>query len=155
MRMITYVIRSMETGFQIALSADGVITPDSLVWMEFIDPTFVLSKQISASTISFANLQSYEALKSGDCVQLGVLKEYTSGPNNVLPLFYNVIPISEPDQDFMLLDEKQVVRYLAAMKATNRTEVLSKFKTPEEQAKRIALLEQLNNYGKIEIADAD
>jgi len=78
-------------------------------------------------------------------------KAKEEGFGKVLKTYSEMNPKLVKD-DFMMLDEEQVVRYLAAMKPTNRTDVLSKFKTPEEQAKRIRLLEQLNHYGEIKIA---
>ena len=53
--------------------------------------------------------------------------------------------------DFMVMDEKEVVRYLAAMDSGVRTEVLGKFRTPEEEAKRVRLVRMLKDHGIIDV----
>ena len=53
--------------------------------------------------------------------------------------------------DFMVMDEKEVVRYLTAMKPGVRTEVLSKFRAPEEQIKRVKLMEMLKENGIVDV----
>ncbi len=53
--------------------------------------------------------------------------------------------------DFMVMDEKEVVRFLAAMSPGVRTEVLSKFREPKEQATRVKLIEMLKENGVIDV----
>jgi flagellar motility protein MotE (MotC chaperone) len=57
--------------------------------------------------------------------------------------------------DFMAMDEKEAVRYLAPMKPGAVTEILSKFKTSDEQAKRRKLVELLEEYGQVELSKAE
>jgi flagellar motility protein MotE (MotC chaperone) len=57
--------------------------------------------------------------------------------------------------DFMAMDEKEAVRYLATMKPGTVTEILSKFKTSDEQAKRRRLVELLEEYGQLKLSKAD
>ena len=45
--------------------------------------------------------------------------------------------------DFMKMDEKDVVRFLSAMKTDTATDILNQFKTDEEQEKRIRFLKLL------------
>lgn len=52
--------------------------------------------------------------------------------------------------DFMIMDEHDVVRYLAAMKADVAAGVLKRFKTPEEQQKRVHLVKLLESYGTVD-----
>ncbi len=51
--------------------------------------------------------------------------------------------------DLMGMPEDDAVEYLAAMKSSVRTEVLSKFREPVEQAKRVNLIAKLKEYGVI------
>ncbi len=53
--------------------------------------------------------------------------------------------------DFMQMDEKEVVRFLSAMKPGIRTEVLSKFREPQEQQKRVQLIKMLKENGIIDV----
>ncbi len=53
--------------------------------------------------------------------------------------------------DFMVMDEKDVVRFLTAMKPGVRTEVLSKFREPDEQLKRVKLIELLKENGVVDV----
>ena len=52
--------------------------------------------------------------------------------------------------DFMKMDDSDVIRYLAAMKADTATNILNQFKTPDEKVKRIRLIKMLEQYGVIE-----
>ncbi len=53
--------------------------------------------------------------------------------------------------DFMVMDDKEVVRILAAMKPGIRTEVLSKFREPQEQVRRVKLVALLRDSGVIDV----
>ena len=53
--------------------------------------------------------------------------------------------------DFMVMDEMEVVRFLTAMKPGVRTEVLSKFRNPNEQMKRVELIEMLKGNGVVDV----
>ena len=57
--------------------------------------------------------------------------------------------------DFMKMDEKDVVRYLSEMKSDTATAILEQFKTPQEQAKRLELMKMLEQYGVINPSDKD
>jgi len=57
--------------------------------------------------------------------------------------------------DFMEMDEKDAARYLAAMEPGTITEILSKFKTPDEQVKRRRLVELLEKHGQLELSKAN
>ena len=54
-------------------------------------------------------------------------------------------------EDFMVMDEKDVVRFLTAMKPGVRTEVLGKFRAPEEQLKRVKLIQMLEENGVVDV----
>jgi len=69
----------------------------------------------------------------------------------VLTNYTKMKPAAVKD-DFMHMEEEDVVRYLAAMPPGVSSEILGKFKTLEEQAKRRSLLAKLKEYGKIELA---
>ncbi len=49
--------------------------------------------------------------------------------------------------DFMQMEDEQVAEYLAAMKADVATRVLNQFREPEEQAKRLRVMELLRKNG--------
>ncbi len=51
--------------------------------------------------------------------------------------------------DFMAMNEDEVVRFLSAMKPDTISSILGKFKTPEEQAKRRSLVEKLQQAGVV------
>ena len=53
-------------------------------------------------------------------------------------------------EDFMKMDDADVIRYLAEMKPDNATAILEKFKTPDEQIKRCRMMKLLELYGKID-----
>ncbi|MCK4628816.1 MAG: hypothetical protein KAT56_07410 [Sedimentisphaerales bacterium] len=55
--------------------------------------------------------------------------------------------------DFMKMDEKDVVRYLSEMKSATATAILEQFKTPQEQDKRLKLMKMLEQYGVIDLRD--
>lgn len=55
--------------------------------------------------------------------------------------------------DFMKMDEKNVVRYLSEMKSATATAILEQFKTPQEQNKRLKLMKMLEQYGVIDHRD--
>jgi flagellar motility protein MotE (MotC chaperone) len=57
--------------------------------------------------------------------------------------------------DFMEMDEKDAARYLAAMEPGTITEILSKFKTPDEQVKRRRLVELLEEHGQLKLSKAN
>ena len=57
--------------------------------------------------------------------------------------------------DFMKMDEKDVVRYLSEMKSATATAILEQFKTPQEQDKRLKLMKMLEQYGVIDPSDKD
>jgi len=57
--------------------------------------------------------------------------------------------------DFMQMNEQDVVRYLAAMKSNVATDILSKFKTPQEKAKRVKLLKLLEKHKVIQVTKAN
>ena len=55
-------------------------------------------------------------------------------------------------EDFMKMQDEQVVRYLAQMKADVATKILEKFKTPQEQQKRLAVMELLKQGDVIKVS---
>ena len=57
--------------------------------------------------------------------------------------------------DFMKMDENDVVRYLSEMKSDTATAILEQFKTPQEQAKRLKLMKMLEQYSVIDPRDKD
>jgi flagellar motility protein MotE (MotC chaperone) len=57
-------------------------------------------------------------------------------------------------QDFMEMEETEVVRYLAAMKADTATKILNQFKTPQEQEKRRQLLKLLEDHKVISLNES-
>jgi DNA repair exonuclease SbcCD ATPase subunit len=57
--------------------------------------------------------------------------------------------------DFMKMDEKDVVRYLSEMKSATATAILEQFKTPQEQNKRLKLMKMLEQYGVVDPRDKD
>jgi len=57
--------------------------------------------------------------------------------------------------DFMQMNDRDVVRYLAAMKSNVAIDILSKFKTPAEQARRVEIMRLLEKYNVVETSRAD
>jgi flagellar motility protein MotE (MotC chaperone) len=55
--------------------------------------------------------------------------------------------------DFMKMDDQQVVRFLAAMKSDTATKILNQFKTTEEQDKRLRIMEMLKQYNVVALND--
>lgn len=51
--------------------------------------------------------------------------------------------------DFMQMEDEQVAEYLAAMKADVATRVLNQFREPDEQAKRLRVMELLRKNGRM------
>lgn len=51
--------------------------------------------------------------------------------------------------DFMQMEEEQVVRYLMAMKSDTATKILNTFKTPEEEAKRQRILRLMETHNSV------
>jgi len=49
--------------------------------------------------------------------------------------------------DFMKMDDTEVVRYVAAMKPDVATRILNQFRSPEEQAKRLRIMQLLEQQG--------
>ena len=58
-------------------------------------------------------------------------------------------------EDFIKMDEKDAVRYLAAMKTDVATNILNQFKTPQEQEKRLRLMKMLEQQNVIELTKVD
>ncbi|MBI9017102.1 MAG: hypothetical protein JEZ07_07575 [Phycisphaerae bacterium] len=67
--------------------------------------------------------------------------------------YYSNIKSKLVKEDFMVMPEDEVVRYLGEMKADIATEILNNFKAPNEQAKRVLLQKMLNDYKTIEVAN--
>jgi hypothetical protein len=57
-------------------------------------------------------------------------------------------------EDFMKMEEKEAIRYLAAMKPDIATKIFNQFKTTEEQEKRRQLLKLLEEYKVISLNDS-
>jgi len=53
-------------------------------------------------------------------------------------------------EDFVKMEDTDVVRYLAEMKTETATAILEQFKTPEEQTKRLRLMKLLEQYGTVD-----
>lgn len=51
--------------------------------------------------------------------------------------------------DFMQMEEEQVVRYLMAMKSDTATKILNTFKKPEEEAKRQRILRLMETHNSV------
>ncbi len=64
---------------------------------------------------------------------------------------YSELSAKYVKDDFMQMDNKEVVRYLSAMKPAIRTEVLSRFRAPKEQARRVELIKLLEKEGVVEL----
>lgn len=57
--------------------------------------------------------------------------------------------------DFMKMNEKEAVRYLGRMKTDIATAILNQFKTPAQQAKRLRLMQLLEQHKVIELSKVD
>ena len=66
---------------------------------------------------------------------------------------YSTMKASQVKDDFMKLTDEEVVRYLGAMKADVATGILERFRTPEEQDKRLRVMKLLEEQGKNLLAD--
>ena len=62
---------------------------------------------------------------------------------------YSLLKPKLVKNDFMQLEEEQVVRYLTAMKSDTATKILNTFKTPEEEAKRQRILRLMETHNSI------
>ncbi|MBN1766795.1 MAG: hypothetical protein JW860_16190 [Sedimentisphaerales bacterium] len=64
---------------------------------------------------------------------------------------YSTMKAKYVKDDFMQMEDKDVVRYLTAMKPDVATAILERFKTPEEMAKRLRVMQLLEEEGIIDI----
>jgi len=64
---------------------------------------------------------------------------------------YSIMKPKYVKDDFMQMEDKEVIRYLAEMKSDTATKILEQFKQPEEQSKRLRLMRLLENYGVINL----
>jgi len=65
---------------------------------------------------------------------------------------YSAIKASSVKDDFMHMEQDDVVRYLTAMKPDVATAILQKFRTPEEQTRRRDLIKKMEQFGVIDVA---
>lgn len=55
--------------------------------------------------------------------------------------------------DFMQMEDEEVVRFLSAMKTDTATSILNQFKTEQEKNKRVSLMRLLQTQGAVELAN--
>jgi flagellar motility protein MotE (MotC chaperone) len=58
-------------------------------------------------------------------------------------------------EDFMNMEENEVLQYLSQMKSDVLTKILEQFKTPDEQQKRLRLMKMLTEYRSVKLTNND
>ena len=69
--------------------------------------------------------------------------------------YYSGMKAKSVKDDFMLMDDADVVRFISAMKSSVAITILDKFKTPKEQQKRLRVMQLLEKAKAIDPQQPD